>query len=472
MMQTIRLLDPFVNEDVLVRIFRSDYNEFPNAKFGTGKTRVLLLQGMKVWKNFSQSGEMMLIAGKRYGFTIVSDLPGDPRPTWEKGPPGTDGALFSQKVLDATRALDLWYKHKTGRVYDDIPGSIPGSGVVTEQTSARVAPSKEVKIEDMEASQYYDVTGKIVKIYDELDHRVSIYITDYTKNSKLYRYTYDENDDYKDSIWNGPLGQHSLQITAWDQNAQRAKDLHLMEGMYIFCRNVATKIAKSGNLEGSMYPDKKWPDKALIHVVEKSDARITEIEKRKDAYSLEYETYRDEYVVKSTQEQREAKKPKKNKDTVKEPEPIEEEEDEESDTEPPIITKDRSEVSLAKQVRMENVKKPETLISKIIQKPKNGKVFNNLQYHIFCKVIDFLPNDIHDFSVKLDAGEVESEGENDADLDTPNYGDPKWIWKFMLLVEGLDGAKMQVVVSGKEAEYFLKVTACEYELPFAFTGSS
>lgn len=75
----------------------------------------------------------------------------------------------------------------------------------------------------------------------------------------------------------------------------------------------------------------------------------------------------------------------------------------------------------------------------------------NQNYRIYCRVIDYLPKNLADFSVPNDS------------LNSQDYNGDKtakpWIWRFALLVQGADEAQLRVIVEGDDAVYLLKMDA-------------
>lgn len=78
----------------------------------------------------------------------------------------------------------------------------------------------------------------------------------------------------------------------------------------------------------------------------------------------------------------------------------------------------------------------------------------NRNYRIYCRVIDYLPKNLADFSVPNDPTGTQQERGYE------NTTKP-WIWRFALLVQGTDGAQMRVIVEGEDAVYLLKIDAVE-----------
>lgn len=79
----------------------------------------------------------------------------------------------------------------------------------------------------------------------------------------------------------------------------------------------------------------------------------------------------------------------------------------------------------------------------------------NRNYRIYCRVIDYLPKNLADFSVPNDP--VDHEQGDCSEDKTAKH----WIWRFALLVQGADGAQMRVIVEGEGAVYLLKMDPTE-----------
>jgi protection of telomeres protein 1 len=95
--------------------------------------------------------------------------------------------------------------------------------------------------------------------------------------------------------------------------------------------------------------------------------------------------------------------------------------------------------------------------------------FMNIAFRSQVRVVDFYPPKLEDFSHSLD-----DPGYNDdPDPEDSSYMDidmdpiPRWEWGFWLLLEDLkknsrqEHEQMKVLVSGSDAEYLLKLTACK-----------
>ena len=86
------------------------------------------------------------------------------------------------------------------------------------------------------------------------------------------------------------------------------------------------------------------------------------------------------------------------------------------------------------------------------------------KYRIECRVVDYKPDDIRDFTKRFCSTCLEGMENTDVKLcdkcgtqeneeDFFNY-----TWKFALLVEGRDGERMPVIVYGEKASELLNIT--------------
>jgi hypothetical protein len=94
--------------------------------------------------------------------------------------------------------------------------------------------------------------------------------------------------------------------------------------------------------------------------------------------------------------------------------------------------------------------------------------FVNQNCRIRVRVVDFWPSQLEEFSRRI-SEDVDATAQDDSQAYlTGSSPPPKWEWVFGLLVEdagapppGQKPAKMSIIVSGKDAEYLLKLNATE-----------
>ncbi|KAI5806968.1 hypothetical protein EDC01DRAFT_608729 [Geopyxis carbonaria] len=275
--------------------------------------------------------------------------------------------------------------------------SAVGGSVVSSGGSRR----KMELVKNMKLDTYYDMVGYVIKTFPgvttEEFDNYTVYITDYTSNPMLY--------DYKMGEDNG-----EVQGTKWNgpwgkytlqvtlwDNNAAAARQLLQEGSYIQITNIRARKNRDGNLEGWVHGDARG-NVNFYALDEKGDSRVMELVARSKEYARKFKPKKDH--KKEVDEQKIVKNP---------------------------------------SVRCYRPNHTTTLIGEI-KKPADGDIesYRNKKYRTVCRIIDFMPERLEDFT--------RSE---------------RWIWRFALLVEGLDGELMQVIVDSGDAEHLLKLTATD-----------
>lgn len=461
-LQTIRLRDLVADREVTARIFRRNTADFP-AFTGSGTRPIIAFYGMKV----SKLGENYILLSSfqyQYGMVTFSGTGNDRDNRLTKGPTAKPGRVTGS-MLEKMRELHNWWTSK--------------SEIALEQPSEPIQKSgrRDTLIEDLELdsnpkrSRYYNIIGEVVRVYHhpERDDRATVFITDYTKNPKLYSYTYNE-DDGSDTIWPGPMGCRTLQITLWDLNAVHALDVRVGECIYL-C-NVATKMNPNGLLEGALHGDRQYPEKRHIWTtLDSTDPKILALEERRAAYSRDYEKNKSEFITSTPKAQKDKSETKPNSQLQESGQAQKRKgstkvndadynSDTDSEAEENSPTKKRAKLDKNPDIRAENPTHPETSIAKIVRPLKNGELFRNVIYRMCGRVLDYQPDNLEDFAVRVEPGEVERDPDSEVE-DEYHSENEKWAWRFQLLIQGVDGTTIPVIVSGKEGEYLLKSQACE-----------
>ena len=127
-------------------------------------------------------------------------------------------------------------------------------------------------------------------------------------------------------------------------------------------------------------------------------------------------------------------------------------------------------------------------ISDIKNPPKPTAPYRNFIYRIHCRVAQFFPHRLEDFCIQKKSKQApvrticsvtgrekhqypdgrvvfdEEENGRDNDEEDPTSQDTKeqWEWRFALLVQGEDGARMKLLVDNHSAEYLLRLDAVKY----------
>jgi flagellar biosynthesis GTPase FlhF len=144
---------------------------------------------------------------------------------------------------------------------------------------------KDRLIKDIEVGTYCNLAVEIVKIYDTGGDSVDLYVTDYTTNKDLYLY---EDPKYADrwssgnvSRWNGPYGQVTLAVRAWEPHTRVARSVQV--GDVVMLTNVHIKMSRELKVEGALHQDQRFPDKVQITKIYNRD-QITALNRRKEDF--------------------------------------------------------------------------------------------------------------------------------------------------------------------------------------------
>lgn len=134
---------------------------------------------------------------------------------------------------------------------------------------ANPAPGKRKKLallKDMGIG-FYDMVGQVVKTFAATYDSMDVYVTDYTTNKNLFMYEDPEaDDDFNFGIqtkWPGPFGKMTIMVRLWEPHLSYAR-ANVQEGDFVFLQNIKTKISLTGNLEGALHQDQKYPNKVQI----------------------------------------------------------------------------------------------------------------------------------------------------------------------------------------------------------------
>lgn len=130
-------------------------------------------------------------------------------------------------------------------------------------------------LKNVKADEFCDMVAKVVRFYpSSSSETVSLYVSDYTCNSKFYDYCLDnsnqpaagkDGDIYgytskfsKDSdTWPGPFGKYTIQLTLWDSQGDIVRDGKVNVGDWVLLSNVQIKVGKGGLLEGMLRNDRR-----------------------------------------------------------------------------------------------------------------------------------------------------------------------------------------------------------------------
>lgn len=360
---------------LFVSFFRDTPKKLPDIR---GEGDIMVLQNVKILKK-NNTEEFYGVSNVKTTWIIVPSI-GELIPRFS-------GTLhFFPQERDYCLGLRNWWAARGG--------SKGARGLAQDAEPEKKVIRQAVEIKEMEENGYYDVLVFVVKKF-YTQNILSLYVTDYTENEKLYEYTAAEHEGF-------PPGKLILQCSLWDVNKRWATE-HVKEGDFILLQNMKTKISHSGYLEASMRQFPTHPDRILVDKIAYNDRRLQALKGRRNRVAME---------------QNRAEQLQKNQRII---EPVEEHV---APTVTPHIV-----------IRHENV--PIVSIGEVLN-AANGAPFVNKKYRVRCRVIDFMPNTVKEFAVR----------------NTSHYR-----WQFAVLLADEQEASLAAIISDAEAIEFLGISA-------------
>ncbi|KAM7201451.1 hypothetical protein V8F33_003275 [Rhypophila sp. PSN 637] len=373
-------------------------------------------------------------------------------------------------------------------------------------------------LSDVKEGNYYNLIVRVVRSPYNLYDKLTVYVSDYTKNDDLFNVTWDrlsnlpgaDSDPYgytetKSSPakkeWVGPYGKRSIQITCWPPHADFIRD-EVSVGQWIYLRNVHIKRGHDGNyVEGAMHEERKAvvATKVNVDVMDATDG--DNIDPRlKDALRRwrDYEKSRkkEEKQVMAAQvagakrrgedvshdDQPKAKK--NSKERRKEKRIALEKKEEER------RIREEAQIALNDLVTCENQEsRPPQSIESILQQmtisvgadDEAPIPFACNKFRARVRVVDFYPPNLEDFAcsrlitpfeVLSDASDADDDSDSDSDneQDAIDRGYERvWAWRFALKLQDAvsqNGSKnsqetVWVVVDNSEGQCLTNLDACD-----------
>jgi len=436
-MATITLCDRSQNSvGVKARFFTLNERILPQI---TSNGDIIILSAMKVT---SFNGEVILLADKYNLRYILS------RPDSITGIPSSVCYPISMSMspddLKCMAQLRAWWK------------TLGANTAHSPTQSVTAAPwDKRRKfsfVRDMEHGHFYDMAGRVVKIFDS-GRWFTVYITDFTSNKRLFPYDPSGHDETSERRWNGPWGQYTLQVLLWDVNAQEARG-QILEGQYIFLKNMHVRENRDSAsakpcYEGVLHGDRRYPDRIDFTIINNpDDSRVHDIKQREKEYERRY-TQEPTAELQKISEATAARQQKKGKHVS----------EEELGGEGVYEGCESKPEGGNGRVKCERESQPIVSIDFIKKGSylKPGEYYTNRKYHLFCRVVDYLPQNLEDFAKPY----VDNNDDDSSTLEEKG-SEQKWCWRFALLVVGRYGAQLPIIVEGKEAEYLLQFQPTKY----------
>ncbi|KAF3483262.1 telomere-binding alpha subunit central domain-containing protein [Arthroderma uncinatum] len=373
-------------------------------------------------------------------------------------------------------------------------------------TGAPKPSRKFCLLKDATFATYADITGQVVKTYNE-GEKFILYVTDYTSNEHLLQYAlpsresggrsdteYKYINTQKTREWPGPFGTMTIHVTLWDPHASFARERVKVDD-YVTLYNVNIKMNKqSGKMEGSLHIDRVYPNKIQVYIINdnETDPHIKQLVQRKQEYWRGLRTMLPQRLGDTSNKRQRsssdaADERRKQKDKEKRQKQAEEKRTKKKDPDQPelprLVPVKRDELNT--HIRASNPAIPCRLIRDILD-PDTHKIkgpdgiefqlpFQNVRYRSSIRIVDFFPHDLGDFSVLYnpDHAILSKDGDalsDDSDENSPPGARLRWEWRFCLLVEdggpniphlprGQTRERMPLFVSGSDAEFLLQINA-------------
>ena len=166
-------------------------------------------------------------------------------------------------------------------------------------------------LQDVQSGRFYDIIGKIIKVYEGSREGLSVYLSDYTQNDNFYNYEWnkiqDGGDEYgytkkkpqkePDKLWPGPYGKMTIQLTLYDAQAGYVRE-QVKIGQWVLMKNVQIKYGNMGGcLEGVLRGDRdKAEELVKVEILEQSedqdriDPRLKEGVRRKREHEKRFKS--------------------------------------------------------------------------------------------------------------------------------------------------------------------------------------
>lgn len=362
-----------------------------------------------------------------------------------------------------------------------------------EETAARAAQSlnasdKFSELKDVKEGKFADLIVEVAKQPFDLVDRMSLWVSDYTENSRFYDKSGDSVDlfDYRDGDpfnytakfnkkhdpplddrrgWVGPSGKKSLQITCWEPHADFVRN-NVNAGDWVRLRNVQIGTGRDfGQIEGFLRGDRMYPDRIYVETLdleadpETIDPHLKDAVRRKRDYEREHKrTSKGQGPGKRGATVEAAKENSKSRRKRLRTEKQKDQKEKESKAE--------EDLGLNNLIVCENEDKKIVPLSTVLEpviyhSTINGEQvalelpFNNAKYRTQVRVVDFHPANLQDFSVgekkkkyaclSDDGNGTDDDGysSSDEEVVTGDQVGRVWKWRFALKLEEVSNSTSQ-----------------------------
>jgi len=343
---------------------------------------------------------------------------------------------------------------------------------------------KQALLSEVRADKFCNLTVEVVKIWKHYEI-TTIYVTDYTSNNMFHQYNRDEDEDdglnfnsndpaYEidqntgKRVWKGPSGKMTLQISLWSPHAEFVNE-NVTEGAKIDLQNVQIAHHRNvqGVIEGKLRGDRSYPNKVYVSLANQNSQVYKDLIERKDAH-WKKNLQPEKPVLTKGQKKREKGKKKKQEQKALE--------DQQNNGDP--FTAAKTSILNGYVTAGYEDKGFQSLFSIMHSSHLHGKLpsdqglitypFMNVAFKTKVRAVDFFPPRIEDFTQCIDNPDYNDQvDQNDDEMDLDSSPSRRWEWAFWLLLEDINPSsrgyreKVRVLVSDLDADYLLRLDACE-----------
>ncbi|KUJ09981.1 uncharacterized protein LY89DRAFT_787664 [Mollisia scopiformis] len=446
------------------------------------------------------SGSVSLMANKASEFHFLSCknpiLPGG-----AMGPPWTSYRYDSGKGKipnDIETRYVIEANHHSNEM--DLPSDHEFERKTKEAMRSR---DKFSLLKDVEPERFYNILGQVIKVYGSGD-RVTLYLSDYTANSKFYNYAWGEDanaavregDEYgytktkskESKAWPGPFGKMTIQLTLYDAHAAFVQD-EIEVNQWVLLSNVQIKFGNIGGLlEGFLRGDThRFEGKIQVKVMEQAedpdqnDTRWKEAVRRRVEWWKKFEKQKQNILDeasgaglkrKNEEELSKGNSKKRRKEMRELAKKKAAEADAKSATRLDLNDNIRSTFPDQPILPLKQILEPLPLLK---EEKSDGVLspFTVCKYKANVRVVDYFPNRLEDFAVGRRPSDMDIlsdySGGEDTDLEEDmrtfrsgkGFAEKKWEWRFSLQVEDVDSKDSQgrlwLMVSNHDAQCLLNL---------------
>ncbi|ORY71823.1 uncharacterized protein BCR38DRAFT_454245 [Pseudomassariella vexata] len=501
---TLTIYDKSTEDDgsgLSVMIFKPNEEDMPQPSAGD----VVLLNQIKV-QGFRNELSLLTSFNSVIHVYTASKIPKPPR-----------GAVVAlQEPLRPPRRAPSDKEHEyVSHLYHSIDkGAIPEAEEFSRLTElSRNVKGKFSLLKDVHEDRFCDIIAQVVKDPFDLMDKTTLWVSDYTENSKFYKYSWDgsdmpagrEGDPYgytttklsTSSSWSGPFGKRSMQITCFEPHSTYVQS-DVKANHWVKIRNLQIKYGhNANNLEGFIREDRAAFSSASerrIDILDTTDAeniddRLKDAIRRKRDYDKTVKEQKKKFAANEggaaagtkrkadqTAPGKKNRKQRRAEGLLAAQKKVEEHE-----------IKQEENLGLNKLIKCESLDQPIFTLASILEPVPytmtiDGKEiqttlpFTNAKYRANVRVVDFRPRKLEDFAAWRKNNEYDilsdysggSDSDSDDDPGTLDRytGDKIWEWRFSLqleeagkLAKGSKPERLWAVVNNIEGQQLLNLDA-------------